>query len=239
MVPKGLIETTLHNDEPTVKDSLNREAYAKALAKVVDNCDTPMVIGLYGTWGVGKTSLMKQIEKNLDIERNRPIWFDPWMHQFDENPVLPLAHTILKSLGKTEREEGKKLLTIIASAIGSSLLKSTLGISADDIFKLGKMYEEERFQVRENRVRLREHFESLVQKAIGTGNKKKRLVFFIDDLDRCMPNESLRLLEALKLYLNINGCIYFLGVDRIALEQNIKLCYSNNELRHSEYLDKM
>jgi len=63
--------------------------------------------------------------------------------------------------------------------------------------------------------------------------------FFIDDLDRCMPDEALKLLEALKLYLNIEGCIYFLGVDGHALEQSVKRRYEHLDLKETDYLDKI
>ena len=75
------------SDEPTKKDSLNRGGYARALAKLAMNCDTPMVVGLYGTWGTGKSSLMKLIRDELDRDKVHTVWFDPWQHQFDDSPV--------------------------------------------------------------------------------------------------------------------------------------------------------
>lgn len=76
------------SDEPTRKDQLNRDAYAKALAELATSSQTPLVVGIYGKWGTGKTTLMQLIEDSLNVERTRPVWFDPWQHQFDETPVL-------------------------------------------------------------------------------------------------------------------------------------------------------
>jgi len=180
-----------------------------------------MVIGLFGTWGTGKTSLMRLIEAELHKNIVCTIWFDPWMHQFDENPIVAFAHSLVNKLNRNKYEEGKKILTTIATELGSNFLKSTIGLTAHYILKFGKIYEEERFQVRESRVRLREYFEKIIDQVKGSKTQPKRLVIFIDDLDRCMPEESLMLLEALKLYLNISGCVYFIGVDRVALEQSI------------------
>jgi len=47
---------------------------------------------------------------------------------------------------------------------------------------------------------------------------KERMVIFIDDLDRCMPDIALQVLEALKLYLNIPNLIFVLGVDKQVVE---------------------
>jgi len=231
--------STIHNDEPTSEDKLNRSQYATAFARLSETCDTPLVIGLYATWGVGKTSLMKQIEKKLDPKKTRVIWFNLWEHQFAENPVVAMAHVLADSLNQKKKERGKKLLTVIASAFGSRLLQFTTGLKVLEILKLGQIYEEERFQSREACLRLREHFKNLVEDVKNDEGVPKRLVFFIDDLDRCMPEEALKLLEALKQYLNIEGCIYFLGVDRHTLEQGIACRYKDLQVKEVDYLDKI
>ena len=234
------VDAVVHSDEPTSEDRLERHQYAKALARLAVTCKTPLVIGIYGTWGVGKTSLMKLIEHQINTAEALCVWFDPWQHQFDENPVVALAHTLVANL-KLEKvkEEGKKLLTVISIALGSRFLKAATGLTVKDVRELGDLYEKERFQIREARLRLREHFERLVQRVKQQENESKRLVLFIDDLDRCMPDEVLKLLEALKLYLNIEGCVYFLGVDRDTLEQSIKHRYKDVQIRGVDYLDKI
>src|SRR5947209_6837947 len=112
---------SIHNDEATDVDKLNREQYAEAFARLAESCDTPLVIGLYGSWGMGKTSLMKLIERKLNPEKSRPVWFDPWQHQFDESPALALLHTMVDTFNM--RNEAKKLMTVIAAAFGSLFLK--------------------------------------------------------------------------------------------------------------------
>lgn len=229
----------IHNDEPTREDRLNRDQYAEAFARLVETCNTPLVIGLYGSWGMGKTSLMQLIERKLDTKNVRAIWFDPWQHQFDDNPIIALAHTLVGILESQRTEEVKKLLTVIATAFSSRLSKLITGLTAKDVLELGKIYEDENFQVREARIRLREYFEEIIEKAKSEKGESKRLVFFIDDLDRCMPDSVLRLLEAFKLYLDIKGCVYFIGVDRTTLEQSIKYRYGDLNIKETDYLDKI
>lgn len=226
----------IRNDEPTTNDTLDRGKFAEALAQVIKTCDTPLVIGLYGTWGVGKTSLMQQIKSKIDeVNIVRSVWFDPWQHQFDEDPAISLLHTMVD--GFNMGEDGKKLLTVIAGALGSILLKATTTLSTTEIQELAEKYEKERFLVREKQIRLRQHFSQLIEKASDKG--AKRLVFFIDDLDRCIPEQILKVLEALKLYLNLPGCVYILGVDRGALEGSIKHRYKDLDLNEASYLDKI
>jgi hypothetical protein len=194
-----------------------------------------MVIGLYGGWGTGKTSLMRQIQAALNPNTTRSIWFDPWKHQFDEAPALSLLHTLVDTFGI--ESEARKYLTIIGSAFASIFLKQTTSLSLSDVDAIAKRYEDERFLIREARVRLSQYFETVISKAKGGDNR--RLIFFIDDLDRCMPRQVLDLLEAIKLYLNVTDCVYFLGVDRSALERSIKHCYADLDLSETSYLDKI
>src|SRR5689334_873420 len=114
---------SVHNDEATDVDKLNREQYAEAFARLAESCDTPLVIGLYGSWGIGKTSLMKLIEGKVNPEKSRSVWFDHWQHQFDETPALALLHTVVDTFKM--RSEAKKLMTVIAAAFGSIFLKVT------------------------------------------------------------------------------------------------------------------
>ena len=240
---------TIASDEPTSVDALNREDIAEAFARLAMSCETPLVIGLYGTWGIGKTSLMMLIEsklKKLDSKDNiKVVWFDPWRHQFDEHPVVALIHTLYDSIkgsfSQQTLEKMKKLLTIIAASFGSGFMKKTFGINDADIDRIAKRYEDEQFQLREWRVRLYNHFSKLIEAARRSdrNDDSKRIIFFIDDLDRCMPEEALKLLEALKLYLNQKGCVYFLGVDRDVVERWICHCYKDCGMEGNSYLDKI
>ena len=225
-----------YSDEPVIEDRLKRELYADAFARLAKNCTPPFVVCLYGGWGTGKTSLMRLIDQKLDKEEIGSVWFDPWEHQFDENPILGLMHTVSDSYSLGS--EGKKLLMVMAGALGSMLLNATTKLSLKDITDLGKQVEEERFLVREERIRLRKYFEELTSSAKAKKNHK-RIVFFIDDLDRCMPPNIMKMLEALKLYLNLPGCVYFLGVDRLALEIGVKQYYKDLDISEANYLDKI
>lgn len=69
-----------------------------------------------------------------------------------------------------------------------------------------------------------------------------RLVVFIDDLDRCLPEVALQVLEALKLYLNIPGLVFVLGLDQKVVQQLVCKHYSKlgvDEEKAKQYLSKM
>ena len=82
-------------------------------------------------------------------------------------------------------------------------------------------------------------FENIVQEYIV--KKRSRLIVFIDDLDRCMLDRTIEVLEAIKLFLDVPGCIFVLGVDPQRIRQAICQRYqiSNQSNEGAEYLEKI
>lgn len=66
-------------------------------------------------------------------------------------------------------------------------------------------------------------FQNIVNQ-IGSG---KPLVVIIDDLDRCLPEKSLQVLEAIKLFLDVKNCVFLLAVDREVIERAIATKYKD------------
>ena len=77
-------------------------------------------------------------------------------------------------------------------------------------------------------------------------------VTFIDDLDRCLPEATLEILEVLKLYLNFQQLIFVVGLDRSVVDQIVRHNYVERlagdpdgreaqtaRVKADQYLDKM
>lgn len=79
--------------------------------------------------------------------------------------------------------------------------------------------------------------------------KSFRIVAFIDDLDRCLPEKAVKLLEAIKLFLDIEGYLFVIGVDREVVKKGVSYYYRHFEHKEEDketiiispedYLDKM
>ncbi len=71
-----------------------------------------------------------------------------------------------------------------------------------------------------------ERFEKLVKKyVIGRGEGAGRLVVFVDDLDRCLPEKAVEVLEAIKLFLDVRGCAFALGLAPDVIARGIEMKY--------------
>lgn len=81
---------------------------------------------------------------------------------------------------------------------------------------------------------------SIVQKRLEQHESKNtRLVIFIDDLDRLNPAITVNLLEVIKLFLDIEGCVFVLAVDNRVIEEGIALTKETSKEKTRSFLDKM
>lgn len=64
-------------------DGFGFQDYAEVIARLAAEADTPLMIGIFGRWGSGKTSLMQLIQgelkrKQSNSQRIEPIWINAW-----------------------------------------------------------------------------------------------------------------------------------------------------------------
>ncbi|MCG8350909.1 MAG: KAP family NTPase [Chloroflexales bacterium] len=93
--------------------------------------------------------------------------------------------------------------------------------------RLFSLFQRERTRIYREQVQSLEQFHqglaALVKELVS--DLDRRLVVFIDDLDRCLPEQAIGVLEAIKVFLDIQGCVFVLGVDREIIEQGIRVRY--------------
>ncbi|WP_129630083.1 KAP family P-loop NTPase fold protein [Candidatus Oscillochloris fontis] len=92
---------------------------------------------------------------------------------------------------------------------------------------LRDLFQRERTRIYREQVQSLEQFHTglthLVKELVS--DLDRRLVVFIDDLDRCLPEQAIGVLEALKVFLDIPGCVFVLGIDREIIERGIRVRY--------------
>ncbi len=75
-------------------------------------------------------------------------------------------------------------------------------------------------------------------------NPHRRIVVFIDDLDRCHPKQSLEILDSIKTFFDIEGIVYVVGMDDRSINSIIKEKYGSEDSDGSvknglDYLQKI
>ena len=84
-MPDDATPASLLDDLPSDRDALDFEPYVATLADLIasPSTRTPLTIGVFGTWGSGKTSLMRMVRNKLP-ESFRTAWFDAWKYEKEE-----------------------------------------------------------------------------------------------------------------------------------------------------------
>ena len=70
-------------------------------------------------------------------------------------------------------------------------------------------------------------------------NISSKIVVFIDDLDRCSPKKVIEVFESMKIFLDIEGFVYVLGLSREIILKAIEEVYRKYEINGEEYVRKI
>jgi len=187
------------------------------------------------------------------------MWFDAWRYQHEASPVIALLHEMRRQF--TTYAKFKKKAAKLTGVTVRSLLNSfnditkqlgleTFGVNANKIQQTGEQWEKQHLETRLGTDTVQYFLQQAISQLIKSlGNKGcSRLVIFIDDLDRCSSSAAYRLLEGLKIYLDIDNCVFVIGmnqkivVDAIAKEINTKSSgdeQSVNTIYAEAYLEKL
>ncbi|OKL46667.1 hypothetical protein BSR29_07585 [Boudabousia liubingyangii] len=81
-------------------------------------------------------------------------------------------------------------------------------------------------------------------KIVNHGKEVKdrdRIVFMIDDLDRLDPKKAVELMEAIKLFLDIEHCVFVLAIDFEVVKQGVKAKYGRdfNDVKAEAFFEKI
>ncbi len=250
------------------KDLLDTKNYIDALVDFTIRCWTPMSIALQGDWGTGKTSFINMMQSRLDkIGQNQiseqpgaqydnaihTIYFNTWQYsQFNSSEDLYTSFLVclMESLcsqvddankKKKLNEKAKKVLTFIASVtvdIAAQYVKNTtrydLGRVTDGVDALVTKVTEKNKKITE----LKKNFADLIAEASGDNG---RVIIFIDDLDRLNPEVAVALLETIKLFMDVEKCVFVLAIDYDVVVRGIRKKYGSDmdDIKCRSFFDKI
>lgn len=253
--PLRFSSSLAEGDPERERDTLKLIPYAEALRDFIHDCETPTTVGIQGEWGVGRTSLMNMLRGDgrggqgglLDARRCKVIGFDCWPYaQFERFDHLAATcfSTLCGILGKLLEEE---------PAIDAGALKEALEAVGDRLERVMRQLRELRhggggqqtpaathIDISGQMLAFRSEFQHLVALWTGTG-AGRRVVIFVDDLDRVRPVRALELLEAIENFIDVGGCVFVMALDYDCVQQGIreKLGAGLQRARGKAFFDKL
>lgn len=258
---KSIGQHTLFTDNPADEPTADFDTYAKTISNFVRYSDPHFTVGIYGDWGTGKTTLMKKIRQQLDWTKDEEdhnvkyskdkkiitIWFNAWRYEREEHfATIALMRTIAYALARHDAFQpiSKTILSGL-KIIGMDVLKK---LATDHI-----MTEQGFDSLLKNINNKTEALNTLDKDTIyfdGLNTIKKqlekirkdeeyRIVVFIDDLDRCSPKRALEVLESIKVFLDIKGFVYIMGLSIKTVAKLISVDYSESGIKGEDYIKKI
>jgi len=213
-------------DTPT-EEGLGFQDYADALVDIIVDSGSPFTIGILGEWGVGKTSLMQTMCGKLKDEHEKeviPIWFNAWRCEREKVfAIIPLLQLLVSEIKDDSLK--KKFIEILKSLQLKFSLPGGAELSAGGV----------------SQTQVEEDLYYAELDAIETSLKEtdKKIVVFIDDLDRCAPDKILEVLESTKVFLDIKGFVYVLGLNSEVVVKAIEQKYKDMGINGEDYLEKI
>lgn len=206
------------------EDKLNRTSLAKGIARAISNIDAKdsLVIGVYGGWGTGKTSLLNLLEEQLEIESKQPpliMRFNPWDFSSQEqlttqffrelSVFLRLHETIptLSRIADTVDQYGR-LLSPVARVLAPHTTEITK--VAWSLFK----------KWGPKTIRTTIDLKAEINSALATLDHK--LIILVDDIDRLNTAEIRQTFQLIKLNANFSNTVYVTAFKKEAVEHSLK-----------------
>ena len=247
-----------------IEDSILRNKDLFYFIKILDTMNDSCSIALNGAWGSGKTFFVKQAKMILDAhndsiesgckafrDRDRIkerwkkdsgqrmtdlqpqmcVYYDAWANDNDDDPVLSLIYSILQSIDSDYTWGENKSEKVFG--IASTILEF---FSGKDWGKLIQAFKKEdplkTLKANKNiQGKIAEFFDCLLEE------RGKRLVIFIDELDRCKPDYAVKVLERIKHYFANDKITFVFSTNMNELQHTIKQFYgsgfdASNYLNH-------
>lgn len=245
-------------------DILNREVFVEKLVALTENISSNKVsttFALNGAWGCGKSFVLNMYEERLNEIQNIEtatdkyfvIRYNCWKYDYYEEPLVAIVAAmidIIEQKTKLWNDEVKKARVLgVLKAVGTTLLsmvnsgvKDKIGIdikSACEIIKTDIQAEESKIeQTHEYDVYF--SFNQALQRLqdlITELSSDQTVVLMVDELDRCLPEYSIKVLERLHhLTENSNNVLTVLSMDKGQLQTSITQIFGFDQ--PEKYLEK-
>ena len=189
----------------------------------------PRIIGIQRDLAIGKTSIMNMAKHLLKKDNKiKCIWINTWQYAHF-NMESPLALSLISKLVEDTQEQLSNDLKDRAKEVvdkSLKILKKFTGFAfriGDGTLTQGALdpsiegdapKNDSNFDPSECLKELKLNLENFITTIVGSPkNPIEKFVIFFDDLDRIKPQKAVELLETLKLFLEIDGCIFVLTCD--------------------------
>ena len=232
-----ILEPEVPAEDPWRDDALGRAEVAARLTNLIEGMREPFVISIDGSWGTGKTFLLKRWHRDLENKGFRAIYFNAWEDDFCDDPFLAMFGQLSEHFREGSfKDQVRDVLEIAEPLIRenvAAVVKKTTGLCLKVPWKRGRAFLLKEYQDQQGaKSQLKESLERLSSKVKKETDRP--LVFIIDELDRCRPTFAIELLERVKHIFDVPNLVFAFGINRKELCAAMEAVYG--EIDASVYL---
>lgn len=235
------------------EDKLNRKMVAINLMNVIKYNPNLKVLAIDSGWGTGKTTFINMWIDMINNEKDEnekckykdeyeTMYFNAWENDFINEPIVSLLSELEKQMSEKDSHikniliKGKDKIKPFLQVGGKIGLKYLTQGVLDNVTwselteegvqelsnKIGDLVFKEVEVAKKSRKALKEDLVKF------QNNINKKVIIFIDELDRCRPTYAIELLETIKHIFNIENFIFVISLDKLQLSESIKTIYGQN-----------
>lgn len=231
-------------DDPASRPELGFRDYAGALSDIVRGSTPEFAVGIFGSWGTGKTTLMREIERSLQGDDSVvTAWFTAWRYEREPHLIVPLVDVLRESLDQRAETEPPGSSAGAASSklrragraflAGLTLSARVPGVELklDPAKVMAELQDESAPAPSSGPLSFYHAAFRMLREAIEdfSDGGDRRVVIFVDDLDRCLPANALDVLESMKLFFDVQGCVFVVGLDQAVAERAVAHKYASSD----------
>lgn len=244
-------------------DILDREPFVEQLFELVKNISERKAkasFAIDGAWGCGKSFVLDMLEERLEPMQSEETADDKyliaryncWKYDYYEEPLIAIVSTLIDTINKKRDlltgDSGEKFKAILKAAgatllsISTNALSSITGVDIEEAYNFVKSSVDAGTAQYEKTKKYDVYFDfkktlQSLQKVLGEISEQYTLVFLIDELDRCLPEYAIKVLERLHhLTEDTNNIINIIAIDKQQLLTSV--CHTFGFVDANEYLKK-
>ena len=231
----------------TQQDYLSRQPFIDLLKSVIthqQNNPSGYSFAIDGEWGSGKTWVLNELEKQLaeDLENKYLIFhYNAWENDFYDEPLVAILSVIVETLKKQkqslkEKEANSKIISSSISTltkVASSIIEKKYNINPNEIIdsikESGKAIIDVKLSKSDfNQILPLENALFQIKSIIQKLSEKFHILLIVDELDRCLPEYAIKVLERLHHIYNEMSIIQILAINKSVLVDSISTVFGKN-----------
>ena len=239
-------------------DKIGRQGLVNKIKYFIDMSNNSSCIALNGGWGSGKSYVINMLQNEFEKSAEYVVInYDAWKNNFYSDPLIAILYCLLDGIkdyvGELKDSKGKfaKGLLVSGKKFGNEIISEMkksggkLALFAGIIEtikniviaseKLVKHQKFEDFNSYQTLLKDTQKTLSQITEFISEDGKKMRLIVLVDEIDRCLPNEQLIVLERLHHLFEVKNCIVIVAINQKSTATTIHTLYGINGY---EYLCK-